>query len=143
MKNTQNTASKTIKSITSTKDVSMKKTAKIKTEKVATPMSKLGEAVIKNIRTDRKAWAKDASNKFTGSMNGIAIECFRIEKVGKASTPVIAHAVLSIKLPSGEMNVTGPIAALAWKSLNKVSKVRGKATVDESTVAEALKALGL
>jgi predicted transglutaminase-like cysteine proteinase len=142
MKNTQNTASKSIKS-TSNKDVSVKKTVKVKSEKVVTPMSKLGDAVIKNIRTERKSWSKDVSNKFTGSMNGIALECFRIEKAGKASTPIIAHAVLIVKLPAGDLTITGPIAALAWKSLNKVAKVRGKASVDESKVADALKALGL
>ena len=131
------------KSTTSVKETAMKKTAKVSTPKASTPMSKLGEAVIKDIRTNRKGWVKDASNKFTGAMNGTKIECFRVEKHGKASVAVIAHAVLSIKLPSGDMNITGPIAALAWKSLNKVAKVRGKASVDESKVADALKALGL
>ena len=135
MKATTTIATKSIKSSA--------KTVKSVTEKVLTPMQKLGDAVIKNIRTERTSWQKDAANKFLGSMNGISIECFRVEKSGKASVAVIAHAVLIVKLPTGDLTITGPIAALAWKSLNKTAKVRGKASVDESKVADALKALGL
>jgi hypothetical protein len=141
-KNTNTASAKSVKSVKPTvKPVEVP--VKSGEEKVKFPIAKLAEPIIKNIRTKRADWVKDDSNKFTGNMNGVVLECFRIEKAGKASVATIAHAVLNIKLPSGDLVITGPFAALAWKSLNKVPKVRGKATMDWSTVADALRALGV
>ena len=141
------------------------KTPKVKTEKTArvgklltpkTALDNVAIAVIKKIRADRSLFQRQTAEStsegsvivsYKGKINEATVSVGRVEKEGKASTPTIAKAFITVTPKEGaEVTITGPHAALAWKDLTKVYKGHSgakKAEVSADAVAAASKALGL
>ena len=121
-----------------------------------TALDSVAIAVIKKIRADRSVFQQvDPESTSTGvtivsfkaKINDATVVVGREEKAGKASTPVVARAFITVTPKEGaEVTVTGPHAALAWKDLTKVFKGHSgakKAEVSADLIAAASKALGL